>query len=99
MRLNRSLIVLCRTGIPKYWIWVHYISIFKYPYEMLLKNEYGRLENTVWFFGVDSQTVLEYLGAGAVHMWINAVAMVAFVVGYRLLFYIALRFNTYSIRK
>ncbi|KAK1562075.1 hypothetical protein Q3G72_005799 [Acer saccharum] len=30
-----------RHEIPPYWIWLHYISLIKYPYEGLLINEYG----------------------------------------------------------
>ncbi|KAL0414007.1 UNVERIFIED_CONTAM: ABC transporter G family member 1 [Sesamum radiatum] len=37
----------CHTGffinrdrIPPYWIWFHYISLVKYPYEAVLQNEY-----------------------------------------------------------
>ncbi|KAK1562262.1 hypothetical protein Q3G72_009036 [Acer saccharum] len=30
-----------RHEIPKFWIWLHYISLIKYPYEGLLINEFG----------------------------------------------------------
>lgn len=29
-----------RDRIPKYWIWFHYISLVKYPYEAVLQNEF-----------------------------------------------------------
>jgi ATP-binding cassette subfamily G (WHITE) protein 2 len=90
-----------RTGIPWYWIWLHYLSSFKYPYELMLANEYGHLRKVWWFFGVDSQRVLEYFDAGKVadHLWINYVAMVSFMIGYRVLFYLSLRFNTKNVRQ
>ncbi|XP_024401889.1 ABC transporter G family member 10 [Physcomitrium patens] len=90
-----------RSGIPKYWIWLHYLSTFKYPYELLLENEYGHLRKVMWFFGVDSQTVLDNFDAGKVadHRWINYLAMASFVIGYRVLFYLSLRFNTKNVRK
>ncbi|KAK1297751.1 ABC transporter G family member 6 [Acorus calamus] len=30
-----------RDRIPPYWIWFHYISLVKYPYEAVLQNEFG----------------------------------------------------------
>ncbi|XP_010419943.1 PREDICTED: ABC transporter G family member 6-like [Camelina sativa] len=30
-----------RDRIPDYWIWFHYISLVKYPYEAVLLNEFG----------------------------------------------------------
>lgn len=30
-----------RDRIPSYWIWFHYISLVKYPYEAVLLNEFG----------------------------------------------------------
>uniref|UniRef100_A0A5B7CGA2 Putative ABC transporter G family member 6-like n=1 Tax=Davidia involucrata TaxID=16924 RepID=A0A5B7CGA2_DAVIN len=30
-----------RDRIPIYWIWFHYISLVKYPYEAVLQNEFG----------------------------------------------------------
>ncbi|GLJ06729.1 hypothetical protein SUGI_0046430 [Cryptomeria japonica] len=35
---------ITRSRIPPYWIWFHYISLFKYPYEAVLQNEFGRAE-------------------------------------------------------
>ncbi|KAK7310284.1 hypothetical protein RJT34_07697 [Clitoria ternatea] len=30
-----------RDRIPSYWIWFHYLSLVKYPYEAVLQNEFG----------------------------------------------------------
>ncbi|VAH01171.1 unnamed protein product [Triticum turgidum subsp. durum] len=30
-----------RDRIPAYWIWFHYISLVKYPYQAVLQNEFG----------------------------------------------------------
>ncbi|KAK1271603.1 ABC transporter G family member 20 [Acorus gramineus] len=30
-----------RDRIPPYWIWFHYMSLVKYPYEAVLQNEFG----------------------------------------------------------
>nr|GEW90501.1 ABC transporter G family member 5 [Tanacetum cinerariifolium] len=32
---------ISKQGIPKYWIFMHYISLFKYPFEGLLMNEFS----------------------------------------------------------
>ncbi|KAK6231511.1 hypothetical protein QUC31_011202 [Theobroma cacao] len=32
--------LVSRDRIPKYWIWLHYTSLVKYPYEALLQNEF-----------------------------------------------------------
>ncbi|XP_052146641.1 ABC transporter G family member 5 [Oryza glaberrima] len=30
-----------RDRIPRYWLWFHYISLVKYPYEAVMQNEFG----------------------------------------------------------
>ncbi|KAG8063803.1 hypothetical protein GUJ93_ZPchr0003g16970 [Zizania palustris] len=30
-----------RDRIPSYWIWFHYLSLIKYPYEAVVQNEFG----------------------------------------------------------
>ncbi|KAI5647737.1 hypothetical protein M9H77_33742 [Catharanthus roseus] len=32
---------ISRDRIPSYWIWFHYLSIKKYPYQALMQNQYG----------------------------------------------------------
>ncbi|XP_051199922.1 ABC transporter G family member 5-like [Lolium perenne] len=32
---------ITRDHIPNYWIWFHYISLIKYPYEAVMQNEFG----------------------------------------------------------
>ncbi|KAK1615163.1 hypothetical protein QYE76_020680 [Lolium multiflorum] len=32
---------ITRDRIPDYWIWFHYISLVKYPYEAVMHNEFG----------------------------------------------------------
>ncbi|KAG5553810.1 hypothetical protein RHGRI_011623 [Rhododendron griersonianum] len=32
---------ITRDRIPDYWIWFHYISLIKYPYQGVLQNEFG----------------------------------------------------------
>ncbi|KAJ0101885.1 hypothetical protein Patl1_05729 [Pistacia atlantica] len=32
---------ISREQIPSYWIWFHYLSLVKYPYQGVVQNEYG----------------------------------------------------------
>ncbi|KAE8773399.1 ABC transporter G family member 16-like [Hordeum vulgare] len=32
---------ISRDRIPSYWIWLHYMSLVKYPYQALVQNEFG----------------------------------------------------------
>ncbi|XP_078154581.1 ABC transporter G family member 16-like [Carex rostrata] len=32
-----------RDRIPEYWLWFHYLSLVKYPYEGVLQNEFARI--------------------------------------------------------
>ncbi|KAB2064166.1 hypothetical protein ES319_A09G002200v1 [Gossypium barbadense] len=32
---------ISKEDIPKYWIFMHYLSLFKYPFECFMLNEYG----------------------------------------------------------
>ncbi|KAG6557622.1 hypothetical protein Mapa_000903 [Marchantia paleacea] len=86
-----------RNNIPKYWIWLHYLSLFKYPFESLLQNEFGHIEGA-WYGDVDSNTILSQYSAGKVHQWINVLVMIIFFVGYRVMFWFILKYFTKSIR-
>ncbi|KAL8250741.1 hypothetical protein R6Q59_034434 [Mikania micrantha] len=39
-RLPNSGFLINRDRIPVYWVWFHYISLVKYPYEAVLQNEF-----------------------------------------------------------
>ncbi|KAH9545509.1 hypothetical protein CY35_12G051700 [Sphagnum magellanicum] len=90
---------IIRTAIPKYWIWMHYLSIFKYPYEALLANEFNHLPGVIWYDNLDSNAILSSYAVGKVHIWIDVVVLIVFIIMYRTLFYMALRFNTKNLRK
>eukprot|EP00246_Nothoceros_aenigmaticus_P014386 TRINITY_DN5430_c0_g1_i1.p1 TRINITY_DN5430_c0_g1~~TRINITY_DN5430_c0_g1_i1.p1 ORF type:complete len:704 (+),score=97.37 TRINITY_DN5430_c0_g1_i1:271-2382(+) len=86
-----------RSSIPDYWIWMHYLSLFKYPLEILLYNEYSRIKGT-WYGTSTSESILNGLSMGRVHIWENIAIMLAMVVAYRFFFYLILRFRTNNIR-
>eukprot|EP00850_Spirogloea_muscicola_P014987 SM000111S18810 [mRNA] locus=s111:315702:319699:+ [translate_table: standard] len=97
---------IARKGIPKYWIWLHYLSHFKYPLEALNHNEFSRLTGKC--FDTDAVTgacsataddILRRYGAGRVHLWANVGIIVAFYFGYRFFFYLVLLMRSRAVRK
>eukprot|EP00850_Spirogloea_muscicola_P012943 SM000085S23293 [mRNA] locus=s85:490739:494842:- [translate_table: standard] len=97
---------IARKGIPKYWIWLHYLSHFKYPLEALNHNEFSRLTGKC--FDTDAATgacsaiaddILRIYGAGRVHLWANVGIIVAFYFGYRFFFYLVLLMRSRAVRK
>ncbi|KAI4994023.1 hypothetical protein ZWY2020_008336 [Hordeum vulgare] len=41
-----------RDRIPGYWIWFHYLSLIKYPYEAVMQNEFGAEPGKCFMRGV-----------------------------------------------
>ncbi|KAK9058280.1 hypothetical protein SSX86_023120 [Deinandra increscens subsp. villosa] len=86
-----------KQGIPKYWIFMHYISLFKYPFEGLLMNEFSGGEGKCleYLFEkclVRGEDVLrEQGGYGKEGKWKNIVIMVCFILFYRFISYVILR--------
>ncbi|KAL3699267.1 hypothetical protein R1sor_017289 [Riccia sorocarpa] len=90
---------MTRKEIPWYWLWIHYASLFKYSYESLLANELTNREGTVWYHNLTSEDVTDKLLGGEVNQTLNVWIMVVFLLGYRLIFYLALRFYPRSLRQ
>ncbi|WCJ31000.1 ABC-2 type transporter family protein [Euphorbia peplus] len=88
-----------KKGIPNYWIFMHYISLFKYPFEGLLINEFSRSGKCLeYMFGkcmVRGEDVLkeEGYGEGEKSKWRNVLIMVSFICVYRFFSYVILRFR------
>ncbi|KAL7102014.1 hypothetical protein ACP275_08G092800 [Erythranthe tilingii] len=85
-----------KNGIPKYWVFMHYISLFKYPFEGLLINEFsGSKKCLEYMFGtcvVSGEDVLREEGYGDEESrWRNYVIMVGFILVYRFVSYVILR--------
>lgn len=86
-----------KQGMPKYWIFMHYISLFKYPFEGLLMNEFSGGEGKCleYLFGkclVTGEDVLrEQGGYGGEGKWKNIVIMVCFILVYRFISYVILK--------
>ncbi|KAK4416673.1 ABC transporter G family member 5 [Sesamum alatum] len=89
---------ISKHGIPKYWIFVHYVSLFKYPFEGLLINEFSNSNKCLDFmFGkcvVSGEDVLREEGYGDEQSrWRNYVIMVCFILVYRFISYLILRYK------
>ncbi|WOG97264.1 hypothetical protein DCAR_0416604 [Daucus carota subsp. sativus] len=85
-----------KSGMPKYWVFMHYISLFKYPFEGLLINEFSGGEGKCleYMFGkcmVRGQDLLREQGYGGESIWKNVIIMVCFILIYRFVSYVILR--------
>ncbi|XP_037480137.1 ABC transporter G family member 5-like [Triticum dicoccoides] len=82
-----------RPAMPAYWVPMHYLSLFKWPFEALLLNEFGG-KCAARAMGVCVATgdeVLRREGIGEECRWRNVAVMVGFVAFYRVLGYAVLR--------
>ncbi|XP_066309125.1 ABC transporter G family member 10-like [Miscanthus floridulus] len=98
------------TNIPRYWVFMHYASLFKYPFEALVVNEYGGARGGRECLasaggGAGALCVLD--GAGLLRQqgmregmrWTNLGVMIGFVVGYRLLCFVFLCIRCHRTRR
>lgn len=88
---------ISNNGIPSYWIFMHYISLFKYPFEEFLINEFSTSSKCLqYIFGrcmVTGEDVLREAGYEEESRWRNLVIMVCFILVYRFISYVILRFR------
>ncbi|XP_071730119.1 ABC transporter G family member 10-like isoform X2 [Rutidosis leptorrhynchoides] len=76
---------IAKDSIPKYWIFMHYMSLFKYPFECFMINEYG-------------DEFLMQQQIKEIQKWSNLGVMFAFIIGYRLLCFLILWFRCHKTR-
>ncbi|CAM0952659.1 unnamed protein product [Alopecurus aequalis] len=84
---------ITKSAMPAYWVPMHYLSLFKWPFEAMLLNEFGG-RCVARLMGVCVATgdeVLRREGIGEECRWRNVGVMVGFVVFYRVLGYVVLR--------
>ncbi|GLT96285.1 hypothetical protein SLE2022_139210 [Rubroshorea leprosula] len=83
--------------IPGHWIFMHYMSLFKYPFEGFLINEFSRSGKCLeYMFGsclVTGENMLREAGYGEESRWRNLMIMVCFILVYRFVSYVILRFR------
>ncbi|XVF17003.1 hypothetical protein REPUB_Repub10bG0079500 [Reevesia pubescens] len=86
---------ISKHGIPNYWVFMHYISLFKYPFEGFLINEFSKSGKCLeYMFGsclVTGEALLREEGYGEESRWRNVVIMVCFILVYRFVSYVILR--------
>ncbi|XP_043721818.1 ABC transporter G family member 5-like [Telopea speciosissima] len=84
-----------KSGMPKYWVLMHYISLFKYPFEGFLINEFsGKGKCLEYLLGecvMNAENVMREEGLGEESRWRNVVVMVCFILVYRFISYVVLR--------
>jgi ABC-type multidrug transport system permease subunit len=86
--------------MPKYWLGLHYTSLFKYPLDALLINEYTSVGHDKCFGPIyadrcllSGEDILAASGLTGENKWVNVVIMVSFAIIYRLLSYGVLCFK------
>ncbi|KAK9713271.1 hypothetical protein RND81_06G016200 [Saponaria officinalis] len=93
---------ISKKEIPRYWIPMHYVSLFKYPYEGFLINEFSGSNACLQsMFGecvVSGKDVLKEAGLGDQSRWMNVLITVCFILFYRFTSYVILRCRCSSSR-
>ncbi|XP_074319311.1 ABC transporter G family member 10 [Silene latifolia] len=91
--------------IPKYWIFMHYLSLFKYPFECFLINEYGGHKGKTRCvqkdFGtctLNGEEFLKQQGLQEAHKWSYLAVMLGYIFGYRILSFLILWYKCYRSR-
>lgn len=89
---------ISKDSMPKYWLFMHYFSLYKYALDALLINEYSCLLSRclIWFEGgkvcaVTGRDILEKRGLHERQRWTNVQIMLGFFVFYRMLCLLVLR--------
>ena len=96
---------ISREDIPWYWIFMHYLSLFKYPFECFMINEYGgergkkrcleSLQGQCFLYG---DSFLMQQGLKESQKWSNLGVMLGFILGYRFLSFLILWYRSYRTR-
>ncbi|XP_059303856.1 ABC transporter G family member 23 [Lycium ferocissimum] len=83
--------------IPKYWLFMYYVSLYRYPLDALLTNEYWSLRNKCFSWNenhseclLTGYDVLKNRGLDKDTRWMNVGIMLAFFVFYRVICWIIL---------
>lgn len=90
---------IAKDYMPNYWLFLHYLSLFKYPLNALLINEYTHVADKC--FGpeyggqclITGKNVLENMFLDKENKWVNVGIMAGFAVMYRLMCYFVLHYK------
>lgn len=99
---------ISKESLPSYWVFMHYVSLFKYPFECFLINEFGgeRGKRKCIEESGDEGKRCNLYGDGFLRQqglkeslqWTNLAVMLGFIVGYRVLCFLILWFRCYRTR-
>ncbi|XP_004502947.1 ABC transporter G family member 5 isoform X1 [Cicer arietinum] len=89
---------ISKNETPNYWIFMHYLSLFKYPFEGFLINEFSNSKKCLeYMFGacvMRGEDLLKEEGyGGESSRWKNVGVMVCFIFVYRFISYVILRYR------
>ncbi|KAL2466646.1 ABC transporter G family member 10 [Abeliophyllum distichum] len=94
---------IAKDTIPKYWNFMEYLSLFKYPFECFMINEFGGeqgklrcLESTQGVCLFYGKQFLEKQGLKKSQKWSNLVMMLIFIIGYRFAAFLILSYRSYK---
>ncbi|XP_057433871.1 ABC transporter G family member 23 [Lotus japonicus] len=86
-----------KESIPKYWLFMYYVSLYRYPLDALLTNEYWNVRTECFSEQTENAhclitgfDVLKSRGLEKDHRWMNVGIMLGFFVFYRVLCWIIL---------
>ncbi|GLU18083.1 hypothetical protein SLE2022_344030 [Rubroshorea leprosula] len=96
---------ISKDNIPTYWIFMHYLSLFKYPFECFMINEFGGQQGTrrcidfqngeCSFYGNE---LLRQQDIKESQKWSNLAVMLGFIIGYRVLCLLILSYRCHRTR-
>ncbi|XP_068309539.1 ABC transporter G family member 10-like [Pyrus communis] len=88
---------ISKDRLPRYWMFMHYLSLFKYPFECFMINEYGGEQGRRCIQQIDKEGCnlfgdgfLRQQGLKDAQKWSNLGVMLGFVIGYRVLCFLIL---------
>ncbi|URE31363.1 ABC transporter G family member [Musa troglodytarum] len=88
---------ISKQWMPSYWVFMHYVSLFKYPFEGFLINEFSGsgkcLEHGFGVCLLRGDDVLRKEGLKEECRWKNVMMMACFILAYRFFSYLILRFR------
>jgi hypothetical protein len=74
---------ITKSDIPDYWIWINYLSLFKYTYESMIVNAFTDVNTETL---TNKQVMSEYSVAG-VNKFTGIGVLILFVIFFRVVFY------------
>lgn len=90
---------IAKDYMPNYWLFLHYLSLFKYPLNALLVNEYTHVADKCFGPDYDGQclvtgrNVLENMFLDKENKWVDVGIMAGFAVAYRVMCFLVLHYK------